>query len=710
MSEKYQWEEGLLLSSPVFPKIVAEYQAYIDSGDFSKMEDRLMERLDGAPGDIAFYLPAYRAFVRKQQTDRASAFLALHVESLREHEDLASEISLLQTVLGFWQDCAYARRLLLEHLKTMYPQSPNFGNFARHLGISDRGTGIEKFRQLESWLRYDEGQVVYIPSKGVARVSEVNLKFGVVRMLLKNGEQLSFQIEGAVRQIQSLESGHFLARTVSEPEVLMRLARDDPGELLRRLFASVKRELALNELKEMLGTVVPDTQWNSWWAGARKDARLRVGTGSKPKLNWNDSVAAVRAGLLEEFSDASLRDKLEMLKKHASRSESMASEMAQVLIREAQGTIASDPALSLEIVLTVAGTAQCKGVALPGMAVELLSRSDAGVIIAGISSRTARKIALQTVAGSRNDWPLVYGALFRSETDASIFKVLYESLHTAGRDDILVPEVESALSHPESAPFFYLWLGREIPKRPELTRLANWSYLRSLLDLFDDGAFKEHYPVLRRLFDPGEAVDRSMETLDAPTGRTLLDALARVRDLEDYRKDTVRQKLFTLFPELHENRQNHLLVTRESLDKKMVEYETLVKRDIPNNAREIQRTREYGDLRENFKYHEARRQQELLSSRAKTLHDELVDARTIEPHTVDTSKISIGTRCSLQPGEGEGTPVTVTILGPWDSDPANNILSYTSAAAQTLLNTLKGSPVTFNGKNYVVAAIDLWSS
>ncbi|MBN1577262.1 MAG: GreA/GreB family elongation factor [Chitinispirillaceae bacterium] len=710
MRETYNWETGLLLNPPAFPKIAAEYQPLLDSGDFSKLEDLLMERFDAAPQDIAFYLPAYRAFIRKQDTNRVSALLGLHVESLKVRHALTSEIILLQAMLGLWRDCEYARDLLLDHLKNMYADSPNFERCAQHLRILDKAAGIEKFRQLEIWLRYDEGRVVYMPSKGVARIREANLKLGVVRMVLKNGEQMSLRIDEAERLAQSLANSHFLARTVIDMDALKRIALDDPGELLRLLFASIRREVALSELREMLSGVVPDPQWSTWWAHARKDSRLIVGSGTKPKLNWNDSISEGSAGLLTAFLKASTRDKLEMLKKHAARSETMASEMARALSGEASGALQSDPSLAFEIALTVASLPQCKGVAMPFASGDLLSRTNAGAIIAGIKDRPARRMAVQIVARSREDWPLIYCSLLKTGNDTSLFKLMYESLHDAGRDDILVAEVERVFADPSGNPFLYVWLCREIPNRPELLMRANRDFLRSLLELLDNSVFRRHYPALRGLFDPGGAVDRAIETLDAPAGRSLLEAVSRVRELEDYRKEGVRQKIFSSFPELHENKQELLFVTRESLDKKRIEFEKLVKEDIPRNAREIQRTREYGDLRENFEYHEARRQQELLSSRAKTLHDELIAARAIEPRTVDTSKISIGTRFCLRPEAGAGESVTLTILGPWDSDPANNILSYTSAAAEALLNAVKGSTVTFNGASHVVDAIDIWAS
>ena len=72
MAEHYDWEKGLLLNHATLPKISAEYQPFLDAGDFSQLEDVLMEHLETAPEDIAWYFPAYRAFIRKQDENRAS--------------------------------------------------------------------------------------------------------------------------------------------------------------------------------------------------------------------------------------------------------------------------------------------------------------------------------------------------------------------------------------------------------------------------------------------------------------------------------------------------------------------------------------------------------------------------------------------------------------------------------------------------------------
>ena len=98
----------------------------------------------------------------------------------------------------------------------------------------------------------------------------------------------------------------------------------------------------------------------------------------------------------------------------------------------------------------------------------------------------------------------------------------------------------------------------------------------------------------------------------------------------------------------------------------------------------------------------------MLSSRAKTLHDQLGFSRAIDFETVDASKISIGTKVTLKGIDNKEDLMELSVLGPWDSDPAKNILSYTSAAGAALMNASLGAEVVYGEKKYVVEKIEVW--
>ena len=74
---------------------------------------------------------------------------------------------------------------------------------------------------------------------------------------------------------------------------------------------------------------------------------------------------------------------------------------------------------------------------------------------------------------------------------------------------------------------------------------------------------------------------------------------------------------------------------------------------------------------------------------------------------MDTTRAEIGTRIRLEPTAG-GAARTVTILGPWDSDPARDIYSYQSEIGQSILEKRVEDSIIFDGAEHRVTAIEAW--
>jgi transcription elongation factor GreA len=107
--------------------------------------------------------------------------------------------------------------------------------------------------------------------------------------------------------------------------------------------------------------------------------------------------------------------------------------------------------------------------------------------------------------------------------------------------------------------------------------------------------------------------------------------------------------------------------------------------EVPANSREIAYALSLGDLRENAEYKAAKEKQEQLNTQAAKLKEEIERAQLFDPNSVSTSKVSFGTRVVLH-NESNGCKEEYTILGPWESDPANNIISYLSPFGSAILN------------------------
>ena len=117
-----------------------------------------------------------------------------------------------------------------------------------------------------------------------------------------------------------------------------------------------------------------------------------------------------------------------------------------------------------------------------------------------------------------------------------------------------------------------------------------------------------------------------------------------------------------------------------------------------------------GDLKENAEYHAARERQTLLSAAVTTLNKELESATVIEKSDVDKSKVSFGTTVTLI-NNTDGKTETYTILGPWESDPVNDVISYLSPFGDKLMGSKAGEKLKFTINerkcDYLVKAIKL---
>ncbi len=141
-----------------------------------------------------------------------------------------------------------------------------------------------------------------------------------------------------------------------------------------------------------------------------------------------------------------------------------------------------------------------------------------------------------------------------------------------------------------------------------------------------------------------------------------------------------------------EEKQEALIVSWGSLERRKAEYDDLVTKKIPQNRQDISIARSYGDLRENFEYKSAKDQQRVLMRRKGEIERDLARSRGTDFAGVKGDKIEIGTIVELRRTK-DGSPEGYTILGAWDTDPEKHIVSYLSQMAQALIGKVVGNRV-----------------
>jgi transcription elongation GreA/GreB family factor len=168
---------------------------------------------------------------------------------------------------------------------------------------------------------------------------------------------------------------------------------------------------------------------------------------------------------------------------------------------------------------------------------------------------------------------------------------------------------------------------------------------------------------------------------------------------EDLNKRSLLGRIIRIYPDMQsmvsgegdKQEDDALIVSWESLEAKKAEFDELVNKKIPENVKEIQIARSYGDLRENFEFKAAKEMQRVLNRRRSDMERDLARARGTDFANADTSQVSIGTTVTLR--EADGTVDVYSILGAWDTRPEGGIVSYQSALAKALLGKKVGDSV-----------------
>jgi transcription elongation GreA/GreB family factor len=168
---------------------------------------------------------------------------------------------------------------------------------------------------------------------------------------------------------------------------------------------------------------------------------------------------------------------------------------------------------------------------------------------------------------------------------------------------------------------------------------------------------------------------------------------------EELNKRSLLGRIVRVYPEMQAmlegdsgERQETLIVSWESLERRKEEYEDLIKKKIPENTREIAVARSHGDLRENFEFKAAKEMQRVLQRRQAEMEVALSRARGTDFSNADTNQVSIGTIVTYR-NLDTGNTQTYSILGAWDGKVEKAILSYQSGISQALMGKKVGEQV-----------------
>lgn len=138
---------------------------------------------------------------------------------------------------------------------------------------------------------------------------------------------------------------------------------------------------------------------------------------------------------------------------------------------------------------------------------------------------------------------------------------------------------------------------------------------------------------------------------------------------------------------------NKVPITQEGKEKLEKELDYINKVALPKNIKDIEEARAHGDISENAEFHAAKETQAILQAQRGEIQSKLASCEVIDPDSTPKDRVVYGA-CVFLEDLNSGETKWYRILGPYDSDPSNGSISYTSPLGKAIMGKEEGDDVT----------------
>lgn len=108
--------------------------------------------------------------------------------------------------------------------------------------------------------------------------------------------------------------------------------------------------------------------------------------------------------------------------------------------------------------------------------------------------------------------------------------------------------------------------------------------------------------------------------------------------------------------------------------------------------KEIQKAREFGDLRENAEYKAAMERQSIVQARIAQIRQRMSEVQSIDLSKIPTDSVAYGSKVVLYDLDSE-EKVTYRLVTSEESDPENGLISTVSPIGQALMGRAEGDEI-----------------
>lgn len=707
--------------------------------------DDAWTKLVAAGGPVEDVVAALRIVQEKKRMARCMQMVRTHVEALSLTGRHADAARLLGCVVSSGSGGGELAPMMFEHIEKAWGGNAWYPAYAAIAGIREgnsdaRGVWIS----FERLLAFEPGKLVHHPGGwGVGEVKALHAETLEIDVVFGSGKKDRFPLSAAVDIFEPLAEDDLRAQNYRDADGLRKRMKDDPLSVLKAILTRHGGRASNVGIKNALLQVgIDGSAWSSWWKKARQAAEhsewFRVtGTAAKGDIMLlraaTDPVADMRRTLehLASLQDLMARLKtlmaskptpdmhammLDVLEKKiaASNEKDSVKLPALMMLRDERGTTPAQLAERLKAAAAEPAPADAAAVPVLWKLFNLL-----------VQMRDQERCVPLLQETLPDSWA-EEGLKHIQHAPQHMVRPLIEALASSGKKADLAALYAELLARPLRAPDVLVALARQA----ESGKLkGSWpapaARAQALLTLAVNLNMRHAQAKAQQQKKLEETILRTAERLvelltkgEEPLLKRLLEnadplALRSARSLAargvDERLDAVvSEATFKLATAAEKEAEawfwtdDRIWTTKQGLERRSAELKHLREVKIPANQDAIGRAAAMGDLSENAEWEAAIEEQRNLTNRAQEIETELRAAELIENAILPEGVASPGTKVVYRDASGAHEAL---ILGPWDTESDERVISYRAPLAWGLLGHKAGEKVAIQLPSGVVEVL-----
>jgi transcription elongation factor GreA len=719
LAEKKEQEEEVESAIEHYKKAL---HRFVNKKMYSSVREVWEKIIEYEPDDIEFFFSIERKVAKVLSGERAAQLLAYLVPHLKSEGNWDTAIEILKRILSYEPKNSEARKEIVECFREKYKDHSQLDEYLRISNLNQSWRNVhDAIADFEKHISFDVGNYVYHSTWKIGRIVDIQTDGILIDFASKPGHRMSLKM--AVSALKILSPDHIWVLIHTTPkEELNRRVKEDPVWALKTVIRSFDNQADMKTMKEQLvPKVLSASEWSKWSTEARKILKTNPIFGNVPekldRYTVRDKPISLEEKIFNKFkAEKNFFDRVQTVREFLEHVEPDSEFFADMFgyfagFAKAYASANEFVVSSFLLIQEIAGVYPYLNPGLDYSFADLLAQvEDFEALFKGITDNDLKKNFLVQLKAHDRDWPKKYARLFLSHNTRFIIDELVREKETEVLKELL-DQITSRYREYRDA---FVWVARNLLEEPwfgeldirlekvligmihllditfrEINDKREVSHNRKINRQIQDFLFKEQR-LLKYIEVTGEESITRLYTL-----------VDDVRELDPSLRLNLKHQIKDRYPvyqfrgdQEKETVSLGLLVTRTSYEDKQRELRQILETEIPRNSQEIGQAMSKGDLRENAEYKAALEKQELLKSSASRLQEELQRAQIYDENQVDTGHISYGTRVRLEnldAGENE----EYTILGPWESNPAKNIISYRSPLGAELMNHTEGEELEF---------------